>query len=271
MEVAKLIIKQFLPKLGFSADEIPVGNGQRADLRIADDKDVYHIEVKEKYDSEEDVRKRRDALATGDVYPEVAPLWKNNTISGILRDAQGQLDETPKDPGTFQLIWFHAGGIDAELKGMQAFATFYGDVPVSARWPSEAGTKHCFYFDYSDAVVMPTIEALILSERDSLARVCLNERSPRAAEFRETKLFQKFHALNVVFDPLELASAGEVIFCRATIPRKNDDVVAKALHEQTGVLYSAIRMNRYTQTVAVNPYLDAQKRNSPDADSADGA
>jgi len=81
----------------------------------------------------------------------------------------------------------------------------------------------------------------------------LNECSVRSSDFRKTALFQKLRSLGAIFDPLELAAAGEIIFCRATVPRKDDNVVAKALQEQTGVSYTPIRMKRYSSFVAVRP------------------
>jgi len=253
MEVSKEFAKQVFAHFGFQAEDIPVSIGRSADLRIADETAVYHIEVKEKFESPEDVKVRIDILRTGEVFQEVAELSHDNRISGILRDAQKQLDKTSKTHSdTFQLIWFHATGIDADLKFRQAFATFYGDVPVSARRPHEPGTKHCFYFDYSAAFAMPTVEALILSERNGI-QVCLNERSARAAEFRQTRLFKTLHSAKAIFDPLELEAAGEIVFCRATIPRKRDNEIANALREQTGVEYTPIRMKRYSSSVAVRP------------------
>jgi len=169
MEVAKEIAKRVFTNLGFAVDEIPVGVPRTADLRIGDDTATYDVEVKEKFESEADAKERTEVLLAGEIYQHEANLSHDNRISAILRDAQNQLDQTSRDrPDTFQLIWFHAHGIDTDLKARQAFATFYGDVPISARWPSEPSTKHCFYFDYSAAFSMPTIEALILSERDSL-------------------------------------------------------------------------------------------------------
>jgi hypothetical protein len=215
-------------------------------LRIADRDSTYHLEVKEKFESPADAQVRQDYLLGGEVYSEVDKLSHDNRISGILRDAQKQLDQTPKDGDTFQLIWFHADGIDADLKFRQAFSTFYGDVPVIAG----NETTHCFYFDYSAAFAMPSVEALILSDRKQL-QFCLNEFSVRAGEFRQSRIFHKFDALGGLFDPQKIVSDGIAIACRATIPRKNDHETARALQDQTGVKYTPIRLNRYTSSAMV--------------------
>jgi hypothetical protein len=263
MEAAKLLAAEFLSRHGFHVEEIPVGEGKSADLRFTDDSATYHVEVKEKFESEEDAKTRKEILSRGEMFePQPKKLSSDNRISGILAQARKQLDATPKDSGTFQLIWFHSHGFDADLKYRQAFATFYGDVPVSSRRPHPEETKHCFYFDYSAALVMPTIEALVLCDGKQV-QVCLNESSRRAGEFRTTGFYKKFLFLDAIFDPVALESAGEVIFCRAEIARKNEAEIVSALQAQTGVLYTPHRLNRYTFTIADSPpgpYLDDRKK-----------
>lgn len=256
MEADKSRAARILSHLGFHVEEIPVGAGRTADLRITDDTSIYHLEIKEKFEAAALADVRTDCLARGEVYEQADDLAHDNRISGILCDARKQLDKTPKDAGTFQLIWFHADGIDSDLKYSQAFATFYGQVPLIALNPRHSETKHCFYFDYSAAFAMPTVEALILTDSNQL-QVCLNEFAIRANEFRATQFYQRFLALDGVIDPLALASSGKVIACRATIPRKNDEDVSNALQEQTGVLYSPIRMKRHACSVAVQVKVQA--------------
>lgn len=36
------------------------------------------------------------------------PLFRSNTLSGIVREAVEQLDETPDNHNSFKLIWFRA-------------------------------------------------------------------------------------------------------------------------------------------------------------------
>lgn len=246
MEFAKGLAAHVFTELGFQVEEIPVCAGRSADLRIVDSELTYHVEVKEKFESAADADVRREQLMAGEVCWQTNKLSHDNRISGILRDAQKQLDQTDKDHSTFQLIWFHADGVDADLKYLQAFATFYGDVPVS----SGRETTHCFYFDYSAAFVMPSIEAIVLSDHKQL-QFCLNEFSPRAGEFRQSHLCRKFDSIGGVFDPQQIVRDGLAIACRATIPRKDDHETARALQEQTGLKYTPIRMNRYTGSAMV--------------------
>lgn len=216
------------------------------------DSQQYLVEVKDKLESEAHAQERIEILSRGELYEQADLIARDNRISGILQDARKQLDATPKDGSTFQLIWFHASGVDADLKYRQAFATFYGQVDLIARSPRSHRTHTCFYFDYSAAFSMPTIEALILTDSKTL-QVCLNEFSQRADEFRRSDLCKQFVEMDGVIDPVAMAADGTIISCRATVPRKNDDEIAKALQEQTGVLYSPIRLTRHAVSAATRP------------------
>jgi hypothetical protein len=252
MEAAKAFAAQILSALNFQVDEIPVGEVRSADLRVSDRDSIYHIEVKTKFESETQFNDRVEILNRGDLFEQCDTLAHDNRISGILHDARKQLEETPKAARTFQLIWFHADGIDADLKYRQAFATFYGQVALVPLQPRSRETPTCFYFDYSAAFAMPTVDALIVSDSEQL-QVCLNEFSPRLNEFRASALCREFVELGGVVDPLAMESAGLIIACRATVSRKNDDEIIEALRSQTGVLYSPIRLERHAVSATVIP------------------
>lgn len=250
MEVGKSLASTVLSDLGFHVEDVPVSDDRTADLLVSDGESQYLIEVKDKEEADTHAQERREVLGRGDLYKQADLLARDNRISGILLDARDQLDATPKSTKTFQLIWFHATGVDADLKYRQAFATFYGKVDLIALHPRSHDTHPCFYFDYSAASNMPSVDALILTDSKSL-QVCLNEFSHRADEFRDTLLYRKFAGQDGVIDPVALAADGQIVACRVTMPRKNDDEVAKALQEQTGVLYSPIRLTRHAVSAAV--------------------
>lgn len=240
--------------LSFRVDEVPRRDSRTADLFVTDGNATYLIEAKDKVEAESQSQERRAILNAGDLYKQGDSLAHDNRISGILRKAQKQLDDTPKDNGTFQLIWFHACGIDADLKYRQAFATFYGSVDLIALDPRNQEITTCFYFDYNASFTMPTVEALILTDNETL-QLCLNEFSHRADEFRSTQLCRKFIELDGVVDPAAMIANGQIIACRTAIPRKNDDETAKALQKQTGVLYSPIRLVRHAYSAATQTCL----------------
>ncbi len=60
--------------------------GRTADLRVTGES-VYHVEVKDKLESEEQARERCDTIAKGEIYQRLDPLAYNNRIRGIFQDA----------------------------------------------------------------------------------------------------------------------------------------------------------------------------------------
>ena len=250
METGKQIAAMFFSIKGFEVEEIPTAGSPRADLRATDGTSVYLIEAKDK---EEDAKASKERLACfdrGDLYEQQDLLSRSNRIKGILMKARDQLDNTPRSGTAFQLIWFHATGVDADTKYRQAFATFYGYVhiiPVSEHRNESA--KECFYFDYNAAFEMPSVDALILSEQKTrdgfIIQLCLNEFSPRASNLRSSRLFKELAASGSTVDPPEWEALGRSISLRSSVPRKNDPPICKSLHEQTGVWYTPIRLTRY--------------------------
>ena len=252
IEIGKTTATRVLERLGFDVEKVPVGNGRTADLLAIDsESQQYLIEVKDKVESESKAQERIERLRRGDPYVQADQIAQDNRISGILQDARKQLDATPKNDTTFQLIWFHATGVDAGLKYRQAFATFYGQVDLLALNPLSNRTRVCFYFDYSTAFNVPSIDGLILTDGENL-QLCLNEFSAHGDEFRRSELYRKLIESGGVVDPVVLEAEGAIISCRAAIARKNDDEIVKALQEQTGVLYSPIRFTRHAVSIATN-------------------
>lgn len=235
MEYSKRLAEAELRRLGFEVEEISRATGKRADLRVKDGTHVYHIEAKDKFDSQ-----NIPAASQDGIYRREDQLTYNNTIGGVLRDAHKQLNQTPKADATFQLIWFHA---ESDLQWRLAFVTFYGHQYLRAVWPLGAKYVQCFYFTYCAAHSMPDVEALILTEGDSL-NLCMNEFSRRRDEFRSSRLYEVFSEGQI--DPVAMETAGEIIACRTNISRKNPQDVLRVLKEQTGVDYEPFSLTRYS-------------------------
>ncbi len=187
MEFGKQIAIDVLSGFGFQVEEIPVSDRPRADLRVTDDKGTYILEVKDKFEDAVEARERAECLSRGETFEQAREMEYNNRIKGILLKARDQLDETPKNAEAFQLIWFHATGSDSNFKYRQAFLTFYGHVYLTPMYPHRGASKECLYFDYNAAYDMPTIHALVLSERQprggAVIQVCLNEFAPARMSF----------------------------------------------------------------------------------------
>lgn len=249
MELAKSDAYKILSVLGCLVTEIPETDERRADLRAVDASSSYIVEVKHKLDDIELLREHSKRMANGEVVMRSEPLSRNNRIDAILKNAQDQLEQTPKSAGEFRLIWFHAGGIDRDLHWKRAFATFYGFVQLIAIDPPSNDKIDCFYFDFSAAWAMPQVDAMVLSDASGL-QLCLNEFSNRSDDFARTDLCHKLSSGLV--DPRELCAKGLIIALRSGVSRKDEAVVLKALYDQTGVRYTPLRPTQHSASAMIN-------------------
>lgn len=249
MEVAKRHAYEMLSAIGCNVGEIPEADGRRADLRAVDKSSSYVIEVKHKLDDIELFRDESKRIAGGEVFLRTEPMRQNDRIDAILKDAREQLETTPKDAHEFRLIWFFADGIDSDLHWKRAFATFYGFVQLIALEPPSNDIVDCFYFDFSAAWSMPSVDAMVLSNRTHL-QLCVNEFSDRIEDFTRTELYRQFS--NGVVDPRNLSANNSIISLRSDVSRKHEKNVLKALQDQTGIRYTALRPEQHTASGMVN-------------------
>jgi hypothetical protein len=242
-----------LAAMGFCVETIDPSPEKRADLLVRDGKSTYLIEVKHKFDNGEWFRDCAERLDRGEEVYREEPLAYNKAISKKLAYACTQLKSTPAPSDAYRLIWFHAAGVDHDLHWKRAFATFYGSVHL---WPKDppGDIITCLYFDYNAAWSMRDVEAMVLTDGSAI-QLCLNEFSGQLEAFRTTRLYQKFATRGGVFDPIQLARDGAILVCRSDVSRRQDDVILRALLEQTGTLYDVIRPKQCSASVKVDPNL----------------
>lgn len=249
MEFAKKDAYKILSAIGCLVSEIPEADERRADLRAVDRSSSYIIEVKHKLDDFELLRDHSERMANGEVVLRSEPLSRNNRIDAIFKSAQEQLEKTPRSADEFRLIWFYADGIDRNLHWKRAFATFYGFVQLVALDPPSNNIADCFYFDFSAAWAMPGVDAMVLSDASQL-QLCLNEFSNRIDDFTRTDFYRRLSS--GVVDPRNLCAKDSIIALRSDVSRKHEDIVLKALHNQTGVRYTPLRPIQHSASAKVD-------------------
>jgi len=249
MEAAKQQAYNLLTAIGCSVDEIPESDERRADLCAVDASSTYVVEVKQKLDDMEKLRIDALRMANGDVISHLEPLWHHNRVDAILKDGRDQLDHTPKADDDFRLIWFATDGIDRHVYWKRAFATFYGFVQLIVLDPPADRIVDCFYFHFSAAWSMPTVDAMVIVNRDDL-QLCLNEFSTKLDGFRESELCKQLS--DAVVDPLRLLAENSIIALHSDVSRKNEDTVLDELFRQTGVRYTVLRPQQHSASAMVD-------------------
>ncbi len=243
--------------MGFNVEAIPETNEKRADLLASDAEARYIIEIKHKFEDQSLAREDAARMARGEVVTRSESTGHRKRIIAILKHGRKQLDATPAARDAFRLLWFFTDGADHDLLQDQAYSTFYGRVYLVPKEPPESEDKECFYFDYSAACSMPSVDGMILANNSGLL-LCLNEHSERYADFRETSLCQQFAAEKAVIDPVVLRANGKILACTSTGPRKDDNELLDELRTQTGILYIPIRFVQASASVMVSLKADSR-------------
>jgi hypothetical protein len=176
--------KAMLQHWGITVDDIPTSDAeqkQEADFLASFGDVLVLIEEKTKEDDPIYLAKRAEELDRGEIHAATLPISRNETLSGLVRDASRQLRSSSDRPHDFRLMWFTATGVHAEGKYEQFMATLYGRANIL-----EMNTTHyrrCYYFRNADFFRRAeVIDGAIVAHTDGKsisAKLCLNSLSPR--------------------------------------------------------------------------------------------
>jgi len=180
------------------------------------------IEEKTKEDDPDYLALRASELDRGQVHGTSLPLVRDETLSGLVRDASHQLRSSSDRPHDFRLMWFTATGVQAVAKYEQFMATLYGRTNILEMNASEY--RRCYYFRYSDFFRRAdVIDGAVVARTDGQAlhaKLCLNSLSVRYAALRSSPVVAPFG--NAVEDPLELEAAGKAFVLDSDLDRKDE-------------------------------------------------
>lgn len=217
--------RRLLEHWGISVEDIPTSD--REEKREADFIATFGgvrvlIEEKTKEDNLEKLAARAQRLDNGGVYIETLPLVRNETLSGIIRNAAKQLLSSSDKPHDFQLMWFTGTGMHAQAKYEQFMATLYGRTNIFEM--NSNGYRRCYYFRNSDfyrrAAIVDGAVAAYIDGSSIVARLCLNTWSPRFASFRQSPVIAPFGT--AVEDPAELEAGGTAFILDSELNRRNE-------------------------------------------------
>ena len=217
--------KALLQHWGVAVEDIPTSDAdekQEADF-LASFGDVrVLIEEKTKEDNPIYLVKRAEELERGGIHTATLPISRNETLSGLVRDASRQLRSSSDKPHDFRLMWFTATGAHAEGKYEQLMATLYGRTNILEM--NAAHYRRCYYFRNADFFRRAgVIDGAIVAHTDGesiSAKLCLNSLSPRYEALRRSAVLQPFGT--AVEDPSALEADGTAFILDCALDRKNE-------------------------------------------------
>lgn len=146
--------KALLEHWGVTVEDIPTSDAQEkkeADLLASFSGVRVLIEEKTKEDDPAYLAKRAQELKTGQMHMASLPLRRDETLSGLVRNASHQLRSSSDKPHDFRLMWFTATGVQAQGKYEQFMATLFGRTNILEM--NASGFRRCYYFRNADFFV----------------------------------------------------------------------------------------------------------------------
>lgn len=247
--------KHVLESWGFSVEKIPESklHGKKTpDFLVTDSTSTYIIEVKTRADDPAETVRRNQTLKDGKLFESSLPLIRNNTVSGIVRDAILQLAEN-KDGNAFRLVWLIATNRSQEAKSQQFEATLYGTTRMFDLDSGEGVHLPCYFFRDSDFFrFRDTLDAAIVSTSTS-GKLYINTLSSRYDSFTKTRLYAHFGS--AICNPVVEEAYGNAYIVDSDIDRKDENAVMSYLRSKYGCpKLTSIDLNYVSASVA---YPDA--------------
>jgi hypothetical protein len=217
--------KALLEHWGVAVEDIPTSDAeqkQESDF-LANFSGVHVlIEEKTKEDDPSFLAQRVQELQDGQIHAATLQLWRDETLSGLIRDASHQLRSSSVKPHDFRLMWFTATGPLAVGKYEQFMATLYGRTNIIDM--NSTGYRRCYYFRNADffrrASVVDGAVAAYTDGKSVTARLCLNALSPRYEALRNSAVISPFGT--AVEDPLQLEADGTAFILDCDLNRRNE-------------------------------------------------
>jgi hypothetical protein len=214
--------KALLEHWGVAVDEIPTSSKQESDFLAVFDGVRVLIEEKTKEDDPAYLAHRVKELDAGEVHSATLPLRRDETLSGLVRDASHQLRSSSEKPHDFRLIWFTATGPLAVGKYEQFMATLYGRTNILEM--NASGYRRCYYFRHADFFRRASIvDGAVVAHTDGKAisaRLCLNSLSPRFEALRLSVILKPFGT--AVEDPAALEANGTAFVLDSALDRRQE-------------------------------------------------
>jgi hypothetical protein len=224
------IAEQVLAQWGSSAEKLPTSKKEESDWLAVLGGFRLLIEEKTKFDNPEHTTARSEAFVTNQLYSTVASLSRNNTISGIVKKAAGQLTSSAINVAhDARIIWITSFGFDAEAKSYQTLSTLYGS--TKAFTLEDSALRECYFFHQSDFYrFRDQIDgALVAFNYGDLVtmKLCLNPYAPRWQALRDSPFASKLP--NGLIDPITEEAIGYSYVADTNIDRNNQEAVLNYL------------------------------------------
>lgn len=225
MNESDVISKCLLEWLGYDVVVIPTSDRQQkkeADFIITYENETAIVEAKIKEDSEKVAKEKEEKLLAGEVAIVEGELGRNETISGIIRQAKKQLCSSSDKEHDFKFISFIATGSNPLTKADQFRDTIYGSTLIVN---PNGNSKTCYFYRNADFFRHKLIDAAIIGYKlgdEITVYLALNPYSDNYERLKTSNFIKPFG--DKYIDPIELEKQGKAYIPDAHIERKLTDL-----------------------------------------------
>jgi hypothetical protein len=231
------VIRGFYKPKGFEVTRIEASDVEkRPDAEIRGDSELALVEIKTKWDAENEAEKRQLAFERNDVYFRQSRIVKSNTHAGVIRDAARQLNAMLPEGPHFRVAWVKFDGPFADSIKIRFRSTLYGIRRVA---DLGSGTGYdCHDFDDSAFYRWRAVLDAVVLESSNELHLCLNDFSPRYESFRGSKIASVLSG--GINDPMEMERSGLILRVDGSANRRNDGTKLAYLREKYGLAHLSV-------------------------------
>lgn len=224
--------RSLLEQWGVAVEDIPTSERKEADFLATFDGVRVLIEEKTKEEDPARAAARESKHGEGLVHAETLPSIRDETVSGVIRDASKQLKSSSLLPHEFRLLWFTATGPTAQGKYEQFIATVYGRTSILEM--NVEGYRRCYFFRHGDfyrrAAVLDGAVAAYTDGKSMTVRLCLNPLSENFERLRRSPVLRVFGT--GVEDPIELEARGTAFILDTSLDRGSEGPLLAYLQQK---------------------------------------
>jgi hypothetical protein len=244
-KVEKFVQKQ-LTGMGLFVEKIQEScKGKTPDFLVKTDDENYLIEVKSKFDSEEEVIRQKESYERNDSHHINTKLKRNNRISKIIITACQQLQAYPDSNEYIRLVWLQTLGLSEEIQSDQILYSIYGIAYLvnNFGWKSKKSPefKECYFFTHSDFYNHREYLDGVIIGKSNNGLLCLNPYSPKYNKLKNGVISKTMGA--GVIDPCKLEKEGEAYMLTSQVNRNNESLVLKEIQKKYSNKYISIAIS----------------------------
>ncbi|MCQ1056556.1 hypothetical protein LRP52_00560 [Photobacterium sp. ZSDE20] len=213
-----------------TVEKIPETQTKTPDFFVTGEEEQYLIEVKRKEANPALEEAREEAFANDEMFEISQTIDTTNILQKVISNANKQIRAHAEGDELLRVIWVHCTGVAHEAIADQLITGLYGSETIVSFGDSKQLSGNCYYFGHSQFYRYHDIDAVMVTNQNDSAILCLNNYSPRYERMKGSKLASKM--TKGVRDPIVEAESGKALIVDGEVDRRNPEEVLRFLKDK---------------------------------------